>query len=523
MVVWVLLLTSMLLPFILPSATGFLLPRPSSQLRAPAAQKVTRLSQEQQREAYDWALPHIKDIVSPPFFIEGTIDGVVPVIRGKTRDWALDLSENQDMMIRKLLREYSWSYNWNLLSEESLKAAYASANQSPVGLLGEEPGDRVDFEHRKSREFATSDLHIQGTVAPWTSEQYRGNLEEGLRFNVTDRTNGTWTAVIEEICQEVANRLSPGSEVKAELYKMLIYSEGDHFAKHVDTQRSADMFATLIVSLPTEYKGGAFTLWKDGEAHKTSDSTYRQTWVAFFSDVPHSVETVTSGYRCVLVYNLSRRQVGRREKRRSKITEKFVGSLKKWFQEKDREALAIALEYQYTPSSIGVEYLKGRDRLLYDILAEHFNVSLEIVHQNWRALPADDDFDDEDEDYDSYEDPDYECPVLCGMDIVDPRYLELLDESNDKKAWRWFLALEDDELCSDYIEKFGKRKPLVGLNIGRQGGAFQPDDREIEGRTGPTFAKKPQTIKREMVRLGNQMGLVHFQYLSVALVIHGIA
>ncbi|CEL98152.1 unnamed protein product [Vitrella brassicaformis CCMP3155] len=102
-------------------------------------------------------------------------------------------------------------------------------------------------------------------------------------------------------------------------------------------------------------------------------------------------------------------------------------------------ALAIALEYEYTPSSIGVEYLKGRDRLLYDILAEHFNISLEIVHQNWRAITK-----DKDEDYRF---------TLCGLNVVDPRYLELLDGSNDKRAWRWFLALEDDEFSSDYIEK----------------------------------------------------------------------
>ncbi|CEL98174.1 unnamed protein product [Vitrella brassicaformis CCMP3155] len=247
MVAGALLLMLVLLPFILPSASGFVLPSPSQRLRAPAAQKVTRLSQEQQREAYDWALTHIEDIVSLPFFIEGTIDSAVPVIRGKTGDWALDLSENP---------------------EEDLKAAYASATQSPVGLLGEEPADRVDFEHRKSREFAASDLQIEGTMAGCTYLQYYTPWKY-QKDQCQYSTNDTWTAVIEEICQEAADRNSPGSEVKAELYK----------------------------------------------------------------------------------------------------------------------ALAIALEYEYTPSSIGMEYLKGRDRLLYDILAEHFNISLEIIHQNWRALP----------------------------------------------------------------------------------------------------------------------------------------
>ena len=36
----------------------------------------------------------------------------------------------------------------------------------------------------------------------------------------------------------------------AQLYKLLIYEEGDFFHAHVDTQRSDSMFGTMTVSLP---------------------------------------------------------------------------------------------------------------------------------------------------------------------------------------------------------------------------------------------------------------------------------
>ena len=38
-----------------------------------------------------------------------------------------------------------------------------------------------------------------------------------------------------------------GQTVKAELYKLLLYQEGDHFAPHCDTEKAPGMFATMTV------------------------------------------------------------------------------------------------------------------------------------------------------------------------------------------------------------------------------------------------------------------------------------
>mmetsp|Transcript_24221 Transcript_24221/g.69838 ORF Transcript_24221/g.69838 Transcript_24221/m.69838 type:complete len:282 (+) Transcript_24221:398-1243(+) len=103
---------------------------------------------------------------------------------------------------------------------------------------------------------------------------------------------GNWTRVIEGICRQVEEEMSgPTSRVQADWYKMLLYSEGDFFEVHKDTQRSNDHFASLLVFLPTEYTGGDFLLHDDGEFdgerfnRETQDALGHQQarWIAFYS------------------------------------------------------------------------------------------------------------------------------------------------------------------------------------------------------------------------------------------------
>ena len=41
--------------------------------------------------------------------------------------------------------------------------------------------------------------------------------------------------------------------VKAELYKLLLYQEGDHFIPHRDTEKTDRMFATMTILLPSQH------------------------------------------------------------------------------------------------------------------------------------------------------------------------------------------------------------------------------------------------------------------------------
>ncbi|KAF9474000.1 hypothetical protein BDN70DRAFT_885327 [Pholiota conissans] len=103
------------------------------------------------------------------------------------------------------------------------------------------------------------------------------------------------------------------ANVKAELYKLNVYSPGSFFNAHVDTPRGDTMFGSLVVVLPTPHTGGSL-LFKHHESKYAFDSAAAVStsspeaplaaFAAFFSDVEHKVAEVTSGYRVTLTYNL---------------------------------------------------------------------------------------------------------------------------------------------------------------------------------------------------------------------------
>lgn len=79
------------------------------------------------------------------------------------------------------------------------------------------------------------------------------------------------------------------------------------FQKHVDTPRSRGQIGSLVVCLPSTFKGGNLVI---GHAGKEVDfdwapgSASTIQWAAFYSDCEHEIMTVTEGERITLTYNL---------------------------------------------------------------------------------------------------------------------------------------------------------------------------------------------------------------------------
>ena len=104
----------------------------------------------------------------------------------------------------------------------------------------------------------------------------------------------------------------------AELHSLNVYGPGGHFVAHKDTPRDQSVFGTLVVCLPLAFSGGQLVV--EQQARTTFDweqryysSTWsaekearRIRWAAFFGDVDHRIETVTSGCRATLTYELRR-------------------------------------------------------------------------------------------------------------------------------------------------------------------------------------------------------------------------
>jgi hypothetical protein len=87
---------------------------------------------------------------------------------------------------------------------------------------------------------------------------------------------------------------------------------GGHFAPHKDTPRGGDMFGTLVVCLPSQFRNGELVLthrgvvqtldW--GRAIEEQKEANRIHWVAFFGDVDHQIEKIWGGARVTLTYLL---------------------------------------------------------------------------------------------------------------------------------------------------------------------------------------------------------------------------
>ncbi|KAK6440867.1 hypothetical protein LTR95_002909 [Oleoguttula sp. CCFEE 5521] len=97
--------------------------------------------------------------------------------------------------------------------------------------------------------------------------------------------------------------------VRAELYKLNVYG-GDgpgYFKPHVDTPRGQDQIGSLVVCLPSKFKGGDLSVHNADRSMRFQWSLNSATsvqWAAFYSDCEHEVHEVTAGHRMTLTYNL---------------------------------------------------------------------------------------------------------------------------------------------------------------------------------------------------------------------------
>ncbi len=102
--------------------------------------------------------------------------------------------------------------------------------------------------------------------------------------------------------------------LRAEFYGLNVYRAGGHFAPHKDTPRGDHMLGTLVLLLPSDYWGGALVVSHQGVEHRFFDARGSRSredndalpWAAFFDDVDHRVERVSSGDRLTLTWTLHR-------------------------------------------------------------------------------------------------------------------------------------------------------------------------------------------------------------------------
>jgi len=235
-----------------------------------------------------------------------------------------------------------------------------------------------------------------------------------------------------------------GLKFRATLYKMHIYQPGGHFEEHADTLHGPDHMATLVIGLPVKHKGGALVVKSFADALDKRDFgeffstgiTTSLPYAAFFTDCKHTVKPVTEGTRVVLQYDLFKEPNNTQDEEKNEEDEEDEDQYTReetWFSthganQTDRFApdddnttnniidtastmgrhndqllqnlvhllskhkgqrLALLLRHHYSMNSLSPKYLKGVDRIVYQILRKHFTLELDSV-----LLYATGDYDD---------------------------------------------------------------------------------------------------------------------------------
>jgi hypothetical protein len=234
--------------------------------------------------------------------------------------------------------------------------------------------------------------------------------------------------------------LPASSRLKAELHAMLLYGPGQFFLPHQDSEKTDQMVGTLVVTLPSSFRGGAMVIEHQGE--KVTFRTSRQplSFLAFYADCHHEVRPVTDGYRIVLTYDLVLAGDGSAADLGTGAEPRAAGALAARFREhfenplpsprpsdervpprKAPNRLVYLLDHQYTERGVGWHRLKGDDAARVALLraaAERAGCEMALalaeVHETWSCLDEDWDepwyrrgrwADDEDDEYDAREDP----------------------------------------------------------------------------------------------------------------------
>lgn len=175
-----------------------------------------------------------------------------------------------------------------------------------------------------------------------------------------------WSAALDTITGAALAGLGVTGKVRAELYKLLVYDEGSFFLEHRDTEKSAGMFATLVVVLPSEHEGGELVVrHQDREA--TLDLSGADVglvrFAAFYADCLHELRPVRRGYRVALVYNLVRRS-GRPPSPpdHSATIDQVAAALHTWPEGPEAPVkLVVPLAHHYTPAELSFAALKNED------------------------------------------------------------------------------------------------------------------------------------------------------------------
>jgi len=198
----------------------------------------------------------------------------------------------------------------------------------------------------------------RGTETLFDASVRRCTQMDAQRVHVPD----SFTNALNSIVEAATLGLGVIGEVRATLYKLLVYGPGDFFAPHRDTEKEDGMFATLVVTLPAESSGGDLVVRHRDRVERVSwrASDHGVQWAAFYADCLHEIEPLQHGVRVALVYNLVRPRGGGGVPDMAANVSELATLMRGW--DRTPKKLAWLLEHSYSNAGLRWNALKGRDQ-----------------------------------------------------------------------------------------------------------------------------------------------------------------
>lgn len=191
-------------------------------------------------------------------------------------------------------------------------------------------------------------------------------------------TNPEWQQFLQGAVKTVQHELGlEKQKLESHLYNLLLYEPGSFFLPHRDGEKLDRMVATLVVVLPSSFKGGELVIRHEG-AERVVDfgsaefNPFHTHFAAFYADCEHEVRPLQSGHRLCLVYNLTLAKAKKAVSapRAADHIEEVARVLRGWSVDEATYKLAVTLEHQYTQDGLVWDALKGVDRVKARVLHE---------------------------------------------------------------------------------------------------------------------------------------------------------
>lgn len=297
-------------------------------------------------------------------------------------------------------------YNHELKALEEVLAGVHRAGDFFVQGAVETPVPQLEVEGVGFISFPVPEIQVQQIIQQASRAPYgRGEatlLDESVRQTwqlAADKVRlggKAWEQTFARILETVVQGLGCAEvEVSAELYKLLVYERGGFFASHRDTEKAGGMFGTLVVMLPSAFRGGELVIRHAGRevvADLSREEFSELGFAAFYADCEHEVRPVTEGHRVCLIYNLIQTAGGKPNQPplsaplyASEIDTAGRMLLDAFAPPTPPAKLAWLLEHQYSPAGLSFAGLKGADAARAKVLraaaaSADCAVHLGIVH-----------------------------------------------------------------------------------------------------------------------------------------------